>query len=391
MGDASKINIEALKNKIGDSNLVSDILIYRDIINISDSNDDHLFAYNNLKPLADNGNADACRIVADCFRDGKGVQQSLGDAVKWYRLAADQGDAAAQLDLGLSYNEGLGVAKSQKDAVKWFRLAADQGNADAQENLGWCYKEGNGVAQSQEDGVKWLRLAADQGHAAAQWGLGWCYKEGEGVTQSWEDAVKWFRLAADQGDAAAQLGLGWCYKEGKGVAQSREDAIYWCRKSADNGMDSAIKDLPKFISVGSLSGGDRTVDDTVKVGYLSMIGSGTIKNKTHHIDSLVIGGDTVRNISMPAYLRDRLTAGANVSIGFHNNTVIAVKNLDTGEIAEQIPQSLVGLLVIFVIGGPLISAYGFGLIIMAIGYHICNKHKKTCRLIVAKVAGSHIS
>ena len=93
-----------------------------------------------LKPIS---------LLGDLYRDGRGVEASHTEAVKWYRLAADQGHTAAQVSLGLMHEKGKGVEQSESEALKWYqlaaelgdefaqtRLAAGQGDADAQNKLG---------------------------------------------------------------------------------------------------------------------------------------------------------------------------------------------------------------------------------------------------------------
>ena len=57
-------------------------------------------------------------------------------AIRELRPLAEQGHADAQVYVGLMYGLGQGVAKDHAEAVKWFRKAADQGNATAQYGLG---------------------------------------------------------------------------------------------------------------------------------------------------------------------------------------------------------------------------------------------------------------
>ena len=45
------------------------------------------------------------------------------------RVLAEQGDAEAQFHVGYRYLEGLGVPQDGAEAVRWFRLAADQGTS----------------------------------------------------------------------------------------------------------------------------------------------------------------------------------------------------------------------------------------------------------------------
>ena len=60
----------------------------------------YIIAYENFKPLAEQGDALAQFNLGYMYHYGKGVLQDYAEAVKWYRLAADQGDALAQFNLG---------------------------------------------------------------------------------------------------------------------------------------------------------------------------------------------------------------------------------------------------------------------------------------------------
>ena len=60
---------------------------------------------------------------------------------------AEQGIAEAQYNLGLMYSNGQGVPRDDEEAVKWYRLAAEQGFAESQTNLGLMYGTGRGVEQ----------------------------------------------------------------------------------------------------------------------------------------------------------------------------------------------------------------------------------------------------
>ena len=61
------------------------------------------------------------------YASGRGVQQDLAEALKWYRLAAAQGNAFSQNSLGLMYEKGRGVPQSNVEAHMWFNLAGMQG------------------------------------------------------------------------------------------------------------------------------------------------------------------------------------------------------------------------------------------------------------------------
>jgi uncharacterized protein len=77
-----------------------------------------------------------------------------------YRPLAEQGNAEAQRLLGVIYYAGQGVPQDYQEAAKWYRKAAKQGNADAQLSLGVMYRNGQGVSHDFVRSYMWLNLAA---------------------------------------------------------------------------------------------------------------------------------------------------------------------------------------------------------------------------------------
>ncbi len=120
-------------------------------------------------------------------------------ALRELRPLANQGNAEAQYNLGVVYDKGLGVPRDYTEAAKWFRKAAVQGNAGAQFALGFMYGHGEGVRQNYAEAVKWYRKAAEQGVARAQNNLGVMYGQGQGVARDLVRAYMWCSLSAAQG------------------------------------------------------------------------------------------------------------------------------------------------------------------------------------------------
>ncbi len=81
-----------------------------------------------LRPLAEQGNAEAQLFLGDIYLNGLGVSQDYAQEIRWYRLAAEQGYAGAQYNLGFMYVMGRGVQQDHVQAYLWFNLAAAQGN-----------------------------------------------------------------------------------------------------------------------------------------------------------------------------------------------------------------------------------------------------------------------
>jgi len=135
------------------------------------------FSLEEIRPLAEQGNALAQYVLGNMYANGEGVPEDDAEAVRWYRLAAEQGDADAQYNLGIVYAFGYGVPEDDAEAVRWWRLAAEQAN-----------------------------VAAEQANAMAQFNLGNMYYNGEGVPEDYVLAYMWWNLAAAQGNEGAQEG-----------------------------------------------------------------------------------------------------------------------------------------------------------------------------------------
>ncbi|MBT9506143.1 MAG: sel1 repeat family protein [Rhodoferax sp.] len=95
---------------------------------------DHAKELQQLRPLADEGNAIAQFNLGVMYDVGRGVAQDYAQAVHWYRLAAMQGHAAAQFNLGGMYAQGQGLPQDFVRAHLWFNLAAVAGYAGAAKN-----------------------------------------------------------------------------------------------------------------------------------------------------------------------------------------------------------------------------------------------------------------
>lgn len=79
------------------------------------------------------------------------------------RKLANQGDADAQWQLGTLYHDGLLVPQDDAQAVQWFQRSAEQGYVRAQATLGSYYWAGRGVRQDYSKAYFWSQLAVAQG------------------------------------------------------------------------------------------------------------------------------------------------------------------------------------------------------------------------------------
>lgn len=156
-------------------------------------------------------------------------------ALRELRPLAEDGVANAQFYLGLMYAKGRGVPQDYAEALRWYRLAAEQSFPMAMANLGVMYSKGRGVPQNYTEAVRWYQEAAEQGLAEAQYNLGVMYKEGHGVLKDYVQAHMWFNLAAGDGNEEAYRARGILAKlmTGEEIVAAQKLARAWQPKPKD--------------------------------------------------------------------------------------------------------------------------------------------------------------
>ena len=83
-------------------------------------------------------------ILAGPLEEGEAAydHKDYTAALGLLRPLADQGDADAQTYVGLMYDHGYGVPHNYAEGVSWYRKAADQANGHGEEGLGVMYVVG---------------------------------------------------------------------------------------------------------------------------------------------------------------------------------------------------------------------------------------------------------
>ena len=96
------------------------------------SDEDHV---KQLHPWVKKKKAWAQSLMAQHYRDGKGVKQSYEMAKMLYEQAAEQGFTSAMVNLGVMYYNGEGVVRDMAKAKEWWTKAAAHGLEEAIKNL----------------------------------------------------------------------------------------------------------------------------------------------------------------------------------------------------------------------------------------------------------------
>ena len=248
---------------------------------------DYKTAVTQFALAANKGHAGAQYQVGLCYEEGKGVDESRSEALKWFKQAAENGNADAMYKVGESYRFGedgevfaveLHVEELEErqiadgaaaavgsyyevedlnidmiEAVKWYRKAAKGGNQNAKAfidsmkdvsdtlkaaekgdveamcELGECFEDGKGVKENKAEAFRWYLMAANKDYADAQYRIGFCYGQGNGVRKNAYEEAKWYKKAAEKGHAGAMDQLALCYSFGTGVRRDKAEAEKWSK------------------------------------------------------------------------------------------------------------------------------------------------------------------
>lgn len=116
------------------------------------------------KPLAERGDPDSAFNLGQAYRIGRGVPINLGEAQKWFEVAARKGHVDAQTTLGLM----LFSAGNRPAALRWLKTASDSGEPRAMLMYGTALYNGDGVPDDPVRGYALVSRAAAMGLGPAQ-------------------------------------------------------------------------------------------------------------------------------------------------------------------------------------------------------------------------------
>jgi len=89
-------------------------------------------AYCIMRPLAEDGDADAQYNIGWMYLNGYGLRINDSLALEWWQKAAAQGHSDASFSIGMLYSLGEGeVPKNSDKAIDYYLIAADAGHEDA--------------------------------------------------------------------------------------------------------------------------------------------------------------------------------------------------------------------------------------------------------------------
>lgn len=166
---------------------------------------------------AELGDPRAMLYLAECCRDGDGVERDCAKAVEWFLRAGDEKEADAYQSLGRLYFDGDGVERDCEAALRCFERGAELGDAASMTMAGYIHDNACGVERNRKLGFEWYSRGAEAGDSTAIFNLGIMYENGEYVEKNLTEALRRYRQSARKKNIHALCRLGQLYLNGSGV------------------------------------------------------------------------------------------------------------------------------------------------------------------------------
>lgn len=216
---------------------------------------------------------------------------SILQALYLYLLAAEQGEGLAEARLGYCYSFGLGVQRSLNQSLKYYKLALEHGiataldcarlliqlklyqeankyfciviecpqsysineQAEALASLGMSYENGYGVDKSEFLAFKYYQesfnlmplVGIDYLASAYSKGLG-IEKNSERATWLYLETIKKISNSIEETNDETCHFIGNCYLAGKGVIRNIQRAVEYFKKGAKSKGSLCLRDLAWF-------------------------------------------------------------------------------------------------------------------------------------------------
>lgn len=202
-----------------------------------------------FKNSGTNGNAEACSVVASCYKDGVGVKKSTQEAIKWYVKTAEMGGGTEELeDVARSYFIN-GAKRDFKLALQYFEaLNTISESGKTYFFMSNIYFEGgDGVKQDYKKSMELALKSMEKGFPTSASILGMMYWKGLGVKKNEAKAYEYFLKGVSMKCSRSMFMLGCSYKEGYLGEVDLVKALKYLQMSARGGF------LPAQFMINELS------------------------------------------------------------------------------------------------------------------------------------------
>ena len=123
------------------------------------------------------------------YSSGTGCVKNHAKAFEYQKMAADKGFEFAFFEVGSAYLNGKGVEKSMINAIKYFKM--DTNNIKSLYNIGSIYFKGLLGNEDYKNAFKYWKMAADKGHSVAMRNIASLYKNGIGCEKNEVEFIRY--------------------------------------------------------------------------------------------------------------------------------------------------------------------------------------------------------
>ena len=118
--------------------------------------EDYKVAFEYLQMASEKGWLDADVLIAQMYRDGLGVDRSIGDYEKKLIYASEGGHPKAMSMLAEAYLEGKFIEKDNQKAFQWYLRSASTGNMKSQYQVAVMLSSGIGCEKDENAAKQWF-------------------------------------------------------------------------------------------------------------------------------------------------------------------------------------------------------------------------------------------
>lgn len=187
--------------------------------------------FDSAKQQADQGNAMAQFMVAQCYQAGYGTEVDTMKAFEYLKKSADQNYYEAFPYLAQYYLDGPKEILNHLKGVDLLQKSIEQGIETGYSLLAHCYEYGRGVKKDQRKALELYLKAAQKGDSFAMLNLSDIYYEGDEELRDPAEAFRWKKTAALQSFSPVYAELAKYYLKGVGTPIDIPQAIEWANKS----------------------------------------------------------------------------------------------------------------------------------------------------------------
>ena len=208
---------------------------------------DETKAFESYKEAAERGDKAAMRSLANCYVNGKGVDQDDFLAFAWVTKAVKAGNKVALNLLGEFYRFGIGTKKDPQKAIEYYRLSDEAyPHSIGALNLGEMYFYGEGIPVDYEEATRWFQKVCESENPKPQAYvfIGRMYEMGVYGEKNISQAISWYQKGVQLGSPFADYYLGACYAHDD-ILPDPEKAVACYAKASEVGLMEAKLELAK--------------------------------------------------------------------------------------------------------------------------------------------------